>query len=98
MTLIECHNSDTINGFYKTLGKKHLYKVYSMYQVIGYCESLYPSPTILSPQFVSLTAGETVTPSIGPGKGGGHIATDVNKRVHLLQSELRLARALPGAV
>lgn len=43
----------------------------------------YLSPTILSLQFVSLTAGETVTPSIGPETGGGHIATDINKRLHL---------------
>lgn len=43
----------------------------------------YLSPTILSLQFVSLTAGETVTSSIGPQTGGGHIATDVNKRLHL---------------
>lgn len=41
------------------------------------------SPTILSLQFVSLTAGETVTSSIGPETGGGHIATDINKRLHL---------------
>lgn len=41
------------------------------------------SPTILSLQFVSLTAGETVTPSIGPQTGGGHIAIDTNKRLHL---------------
>lgn len=42
------------------------------------------SPTILSLQFVSLTAGETVTASIRRETGGGHIATDINKRLHLL--------------
>lgn len=43
----------------------------------------YLSPTILSLQFASRTAGETVTSSIGPETGGGHIATDINKRLHL---------------
>lgn len=43
----------------------------------------YLSPTILSLPFVSLTAGATVTPWVGPQTGGGHIATDVNKRIHL---------------
>lgn len=59
----------------------------------------YLSPTILSLQFVSLTAGETVTSSIGPETGGGHIATDINKRLHLfLQPQPRLAEALPRAI
>lgn len=39
-----------------------------------------------------------MTHSIGRESEGGHIVTDVNKRVHLLQSEPRLARALPGAM
>lgn len=39
-----------------------------------------------------------MTPSIGRESEGGHIVTDVNTRVHLLQSEPRLARALPGAM
>lgn len=39
-----------------------------------------------------------MTSSIGPRTVGGHIATDINNRVHLLQSKHRLALTLPGAM
>lgn len=40
-----------------------------------------------------------MTSSIGPETGGGHIATDINKRLHLfLQPRPRLAETLPRAI
>lgn len=41
-----------------------------------------------------------MTSSIGPQTGGGHIATDINKRLHLffLQPQPCLAEMLPGAI
>lgn len=65
----------------------------------------YLSPTILSLQFVSLTAGASVTGWFGPQtggggeRGGGHTVTDVYKRIHLfLQARPRLAKTLPRAM